>query len=703
METIANLTQDQLHIIRSEKENKIFLEGPAGTGKTTVGVERILQFLKSGIFGDSILLLVPQRTLAKPYHDALQKAPHFSGGMPTILTIGGLARRMVDLFWPLIAEEAGFGEPGSQPRFLTIETAQYYMSHIVRPLMEEEFYFESVHINPNRLYSQILDNLNKAAINGYSHTEIGDRLKAAWIGEPGQVRIYENAQDCAILFRQYCLDHNLLDFSLQVELFVNQLWPYPFCREYLTDKYRHLFVDNLEEDTPVSHDLLREWMPESDSALLIFDRSAGYRRFLGADPDSAYRLKDVCNERKLLNQSFVTPDKVSAIETFFGHALNREGVELSDRSDIPLAIHFPQEIIRYYPEMLDWVASQVDALIESDIQSGEIVILAPFLSDSLRFSLTERLSNLNIPTRSHRPSRALRDETATQSLLTLAAFAHPNWGLNINEIDIAHSLFHTIDSIDLIRAQLLSEFVYRSSDGKVDLLSFDQVSPEVQERISYLLGNRYERLRSWLYEYRLQPVEELDHFISRLFGEVISQPGYKFHNDHDTGQITANLIKSVQKFRWVAEDTLIKEKIPVGKKYINMVKHGVIAAQYVQNWELKPSDSVFLAPAYTFLMANQPVDYQFWLDIGSRGWYERLYQPLTHPYVLNRDWPKDKPWSHIEELEVGQDTLYRLIVGLIRRCRKGIFMGYSEYSEHGYEQRGQLLKLANRALRETAK
>jgi superfamily I DNA/RNA helicase len=568
--------------------------------------------------------------------------------------------------------------------------------------MEEEFYFESVHIHPNRLYSQILDNLNKAAINGYSHTEIGDRLKAAWIGEPGQVRIYDNAQDCAILFRQYCLDHNLLDFSLQVELFVNQLWPYPICREYLMDKYSHLFVDNLEEDTPVSHDLLREWVPESDSVLLIFDRSAGYRRFLGADPDSAYRLKDICNERKLFNQSFVTSEKVSAIETFFGNALNRESVELKDRSDIPLAIHFPQKIIRYYPEMLDWVASQVDTLIKTDIESGEIVILAPFLSDSLRFSLTERLSNLNIPTRSHRPSRALRDETATQSLLTLAAFAHPNWGLNINEIDIARSLFHTIDIIDLIRAQLLSEYVYRSSDGKVDLLSFDQVSPEVQERITYLIGNRYERLRNWLYEYRLQPVEELDHFISRLFGEVLSQPGYKFHNDHNTGQITANLIESVQKFRWVAEDTLIKEKIPVGKEYINMVKHGVIAAQYIQNWQHKSSDSVFLAPAYTFLMANQPVDFQFWLDVGSHGWYERLYQPLTHPYVLNRDWPKDKPWSHIEELAVGQDTLYRLMVGLIRRCRKGIFMGYSEYSEHGYEQRGQLLKLANRALRETS-
>ena len=35
-------------------------------------------------------------------------------------------------------------------------------------------------------------------------------------------------------------------------------------------------------------------------------------------------------------------------------------------------------------------------------------------------------------------------------------------------------------------------------------------------------------------------------------------------------------------------------------------------------------------------MSNRPVDYQFWLDVGGRGWFERLYQPLTHPYVLSR-------------------------------------------------------------------
>ena len=47
---------------------------------------------------------------------------------------------------------------------------------------------------------------------------------------------------------------------------------------------------------------------------------------------------------------------------------------------------------------------------------------------------------------------------------------------------------------------------------------------------------------------------------------------------------------------------------------------------------------LLIAPAYTFLLNNRAVDYQFWLNIGSEGWSRRLYQPLTHPYVLSRGW-----------------------------------------------------------------
>ena len=690
------LTPDQRIVIGQPLDARIFLSGPAGTGKTTVGVERVLYLLENGIPGNQILLLVPQRTLATPYYDTLHSPNTPAGGAVSVLTVGGLARRMVDLFWPILAAEAGFTNPDLPPIFLTLETAQYYMAYLVRPLLAEG-YFDSLSLDRNRLYSQIIDNLNKAAVNGFPHTDIGNRLKSAWVGDPGQNRIYEDVQDCVNRFREFCLTHNLLDFSLQVEIFVHQLWENPLCQNYLISEFRHLVFDNLEEDTSVTADLLREWLPEFDSVLLIYDTHAGYRRFLGADPDSTVQLADLMDQQTRFEADFICSENISALGSALANAAAPEGYPQFTVPNSPFAIHYPIPTVRFYPDMLDWVTDQIAALVENGTPPGEIVVLAPYLSDALRYALVDRLTRLGIPTRSHRPSRALREEPSTRCLLTLAKLAHPKWDLTPPKADMAYAQMQAIADLDLVRAQLLVEIVYH----KGQLSSFDAIKPEIQERITFVLGNRYEHLRRWLAEYTAGEPQELDYFLSRLFGEVLSQPGYGFHNNYVAGTIAANLVESVQKFRWVAGEILAAEGVKLGREYLQMVEDGVIAAQYLLPWQIEAEDAIFLAPAYTFLMSNRPVDYQFWLDVGGRGWYERLYQPLTQPYVLNRHWPKGQPWTDVDENAASQDALYRLSLGLTRRCRKGIFLGLSDLGEQGYEHKGELLRAIDRALRST--
>lgn len=166
-------------------DGSIFLEGPAGTGKTTLAVRRVLALLARGVPAEAILVLLPQRTLAAPYAEALRSPEVGPSGEVTVVTVDGLARRTISLFWPLIAERAGFAHPERPPSFLTLETAQYFMSRILEPLRERG-YFAGISIRPNRLVGQILDNLNKAAIVGFSCTGIAQRLKEAW-GEKAAV------------------------------------------------------------------------------------------------------------------------------------------------------------------------------------------------------------------------------------------------------------------------------------------------------------------------------------------------------------------------------------------------------------------------------------------------------------------------------------------------------------------------------------
>jgi hypothetical protein len=696
---ISPISSSQRQVIEHPIASKIFLEGPAGTGKTTVGIERMLYQMNAGLAGNSILVLVPQRTLGVPYLDAMNTPGVVAGGMVTVATLSGLAQRMVDLFWPIVAESGGFSRPEIPPTFLNLETAQYYMAHLVRPLLNDGL-FRSVTIDRNRLYSQIIDNLNKAAVVGFPYSEIGNRLKSAWSGEPGQSRVYEDAQTCASLFREYCLEHNLLDFSLQIEIFWHHLWKSQLCREHLTSTYQHLLVDNVEEDVPVTHDLLAEWIPQAESCLVIYDSEAGYRRFLGADPVSAYQLSTFCDKSFSFTNSFVTLPEIRSLAAHLKNSLLHKPIPIPE-VDPRLAL--THQTHAYYPQMLDWVTDQIELLIHHEgIRPKDIVVLAPFLSDSLRYSIVHRLESKHIPVKTHRPSRSLREEPATLCLFTLASLAHPEWGTNPTKFDVAQCLMQAIDGLDLIRAKILADIVYRLYDGTPVLSPFDQILPSAQERISYLVGEKYERLRLWLEEYHQVGLGDLDHFISRLFGEVLSQPGFGFHFSFDYGQVTANLVDSIRNFRRVVGDSLLATGADVGKEYIQMAIDGVIAAQYVPSWQTQEEDAVFIAPAYTYLTSNYPVDVQFWLDVGNRSWAERLFQPLTHPYVLSRNWFPGRVWTDVEEVETGDQVLYALVFGLLNHCRRKIYLGLSEYNEQGYEQRGPLLQAFHRILQSLA-
>ena len=693
----------QKKLARVPLDAKIFLSGPTGCGKTTVGVERLEHLLRQGIRADSLLVLTPQRTLQEPYLASLRGPEAAPGGEVTLLTVGGLARRMADLFWPLAAEAAGFSHPDQPPVFLNLETAQYYMAHIVLPLLDEG-YFESVTIDRNRLYSQILDNLNKSAVIGFPVDEIGPRLDSAWFGDPAQRRVYADAQDCALRFRQYCYAHNLLDFSLQLHVFWNYLWHEPLVHDYLARTYHHLIYDNVEEDVPRAHDIIREWLPDFHSALLIYDEGGGYRRFLGADPETGWALRELCREQAVLQDSFVMAEGIASLENALNEAIN------PSLSSSPIsekwgrvgeeALSFVQS--RFYPELLDAIADETQALLNGGLPPSEIVILAPYLPDSLRFSLTNRLDARDIPWRSHRPSRSLRDEPASHALLTLAALAHPDWNIRPPKFDLAYALMQSIGGLDLVRAQLLAEIVYRQRD--FSLAPFDGIKPDVQERITFTFGNRYSTLRDWLLAYRESEALPLDHFLRKLFGEVLSQPGFGFHTNLDSIRVAANLVDSVKSFRIAMEPagdlTGLSDLAVLGKEYIAMLNDGVIAAQYLESWRTGDEEAVFVAPAYTFLLTNRPVTVQFWLDAGSSGWYERLAQPITHPYVLARGWEPGRTWTDADEVEKNKEALARLTSGLLRRCRERVYLGMSELGESGFEQRGDLLKAFQKVLQQ---
>lgn len=692
-----DLTRDQIKIIESDLSSSLFLSGPAGAGKSTIGVGRLHFLVKNGVPGNKILLLFPQRTLSSIYQDSINSIAFQGNSLPVLATFGGLARRTIELYWPLIAAETGLFNPDIPPNFLTLESSLYFISQLVTPLITDGGYFSSVTVQRNRLFSQILDNLNKAAIHGFPHTEISERLQSSWIGDPAQLSIFQDAQNAAALFREYCYQHNLLDYSLQVELYVNHLIHHQQVKDHFKKQYTHLIYDNVEEDVPVAHDLIKDMLPSLDSSLLIFDLAAGYRSFLGASPSGGKKLADLCTNKSELTHSFIMSPALVQFNSLLSASFEAKSpstgnLEPSLKETVSVNFH------PYYPQMVTWVAKKVKELVESGTSPGEIVVLAPFLNDSLRFLLSSELDNHQIKSTSHRPSRALRDEPVTHCLLTLSSLAHPGWKIQPTIHELSFAFIQLLENFDLTRSYILAKYCFQtlSKEGRLD--DFENFPSGLQERITFFAGNRYQVLVDWLRDYRNQSPQPLDHFLIRLFGELLSQPGYGFHNNFDEGQISEQIIDSIRKFRLSAGDVLGFTNLQLGSEYYRMVKTGILANQYPKSWTQRPKDAVYLTPAYTFLLSNTPVDYQFWLDVGSRGWYERIFQPLTNPHVLNRDWEIGLPWRDIEEVALNQESLNRLSTGLIRRCRKGIYFCLTSTDERGFEQKGLLIKSLNKIL-----
>ena len=710
---VYKLLTDELFL----QPNTLYLSGPFGAGKTTIAIERIKWLLgQERVRGDQILVLVPQRTLGQPYTEALRSSDVPAGAQVQVTTLASLARSSVALYWPLVAKAAGFADPGIEPTFLNLETTQYHMAHFVDAAIQQAE-FDAIRVPRSRIISQVLDNLNKAALHGFTIDEAYARLENTI--PPGEQRIarlnvMQAARRISNEFRTLCKQKSLVDYSLQMQTFMNEILENSWCQAHLFRTHRHLIFDNAEEETYAGQRLVGRWLPHLESALIIVDEDGGYRAFLGADPFNAEHLADrVAHRARLTCSHVMAPGLERMIDRLRltprrpveeQNAKKNADVEgAGPASDSP--IEFPKQSHRFYPQMIEWVVGEIERLVKHEaVAPGQIAVLAPFMSDALRFSLHNRLKEKQIPSASHRPSRPLNAEPVVRTLLTLADLAHPGWRRVPLLSDVTLALGNAIAQLDPVRASVLA---HAASGGRGapegTLPAFEDLRGDVRERVSFASGEIYERLRAWLTDYRAETgFTPLDQFFARIFGELLSQPGFGFHHRPDAARMADQLARSARNFRWaVGEQTEDSAEpsnsrhIATGREYVQLVESGALGALYLPSWT-EAENAVFIAPAYTFLMRNRTVDFQFWLDIGAQGWGRRIYQPLTHPHVLSRNWELNRLWTDSDEIEYSQDSLRRLLTGLFRRARRRIFLGLSDYGESGLEQSGPLLSLLNR-------
>ena len=355
---------------------------------------------------------------------------------------------------------------------------------------------------------------------------------------------------------------------------------------------------------------------------------------------------------------------------------------------------------RLHHQMVERAMHHVVELVEGGVDPGDIAIISPFLNDSLHYSLSNRLEKAGIAFHAHKPSRTLKDHPMTKVLMTLTTLAHPAWGVSRPTLEaVTHMLDLVIGSLDLVRSTLLAASAYEESSEGIGLRPYEDVPPELRDRITFSAGELYDQLRTWLEDYVAGDELPIDHFLSRIFGEVLSQKGYGLFQDDEAGVQVAMVVESARKFRQAVDAIQQGEGQAVGKAYVEMVYEGVVSGFYNIEWT-HTDQSILLTPVHTFLLRNKIYPYQVWLDISSPSWHKRIPQPLTNPYILSKDWEIGRQWSASVERYFEVERLEKIVLGLVRRCSARIYAYFSELSVSGQEQTGNLLAALSRTKRQ---
>jgi len=654
-----------------------FLFGSAGTGKSTALRHRLLHLLQQGEPAYTLLVLVNQPEHEQAFLDTLHQSGLGSYGDLKIHTYATLAREMVELFWPLVARLAGFARPFQPPMFLSYDLAQLMMWDLVTQRLAQGAFAE-LRLRPQQIVSQVLDSLNRAADNNLTLEEATQRLLETWRAEEGNLRYLRDVQAIAEEFRHECQQNSLLDLSLVVDVFNRQVVNHPEFYTYFSERFRHMLVDNVEEQTPAGQQFVRKLMGATQSTTIAYDAGGGYRRFLSADPTLAQRFYRECQTVIEFNDSFTSAPPMTQLGNWVeNHLLSTH--RPADEAEQALTGLVSR---RYRREMLIELPEQLQNLLDSGVAPRDIAIIGPYLDGALRYNLTQVLRQAGIPFRILRRRSSPREEPRVRAWLTWLALAHPSWGIQPATYDVIEALTLSLAGFDPARAGLLVEQLYEP--GIPALNPAENLSERLRERIGADWLGRYELLRQWLVDQGGQHAP--DHFLYRLFHELLARPPFQPEPDLAGAAVCEWLVKTATRLRAAAKPMGLRTEADMGRALINGINQGLVTADPPELGDPPDPEGITIATIYAYLLAGEPVRYQVWLEAAAGGWWDIPRQPLSNAFVLAESYDVEQPWTMAEDFHIRNELLSRIVRGLAARCHDGIILATSDLDRRGQRQ-----------------
>lgn len=682
----------------------IWVMGTTRSGKTTHLVNRFCEWMRPAIeqgrqasdilvlaaIGDNRLDLVDRLT------EATQGKCPFRSTTPL-----GFFEDEVLLFWSLLIQRLDL--KAQFPVRLHPENEQELATRLWRVELDQAI--DKSGIPEARLVRRILDLMQLAALSGTTIEEIPTLLEQGLPATEGQFSElpipYSTVGEMLARWRSWCLYRGLLTYSLITELYWRYLLPDSTYQRHLTERYRAVIADDVDEFPAIARALFEFLIDRGIACAFGCNPDGSVRLGLGADPNYLIGLRDRTHQIDL------TERPVPCLLDELGDSI----VELV--SDPIFFASLPESIQTIQTSTQAQLIRQTGEVIIKAVQSGqiqprEIALIGPGIDPISRYALTEILTRKGIPVELLNDQRPLANSPIIRSLLTLLTLIYPNLGHHVDRDAIAEMLVVLSQKsgtssylIDPVRAGLLADHCFEPHPDHPKLLPSMTFSR--WDRLGYQATEAYERIVQWIESQRSQlgqrlipnPIVLLDRAIQRFFlgGN---------HLPFDQLAALRELIETAQHY-WEVDDRLRRSDLndaPMSltvRNFIQLLRNGTVTAN---PFPVRPiglaSNAVTLATVFQYRSSRRSHRWQFWLDAGSSRWLSGVDSLFAAPLFL-QEW-SGQPWRIEDTQLMNEQRLRRILLDLLGRTEERLFLCYSDLSTSGQEQTGVLTSLVNAAI-----
>lgn len=644
--------------------------GPTGSGKTKVLLDKYIELSRSE--GTDKTLVFVKNAASKL--DWQRNVNLEIMGRLNVFTYFGFVQQELTEYWPWIEANLPGGFTTIAPTFMNVETSHYIMSKYVEKNRRYKDLFEYINARSNRIAVQLIDNLNQAAMNNLSLNELKKRL-LSWAGDDQEkIIVFNEAIAIMETFRNFCLENRILDYSLIVDLYNRYLFKNKNYLKALSERYRYLFVDNLEKTVPAAQKLFLFLLKNSEETYLSYNPEEGINKFFGGNPELAREVFFPLSELKELKNFYTSSPSARKLASSISQAI-LEDKSIRDNGFIIKGID-----TELRGDMLHQTGEEVVRLLESGVSPGEVALIAPQIDKVMEFTLERYITGKGYSFINFSRSKRLIDLPFSQALIVLTLLANPQWDSSINYSSLQQTLSLLL-KLDPVRSGLLTDAIFANN---LILPELEQI--KLRSRIGFDNSARYDYLREWLKEKENQ-VPELEGFFQLVFAELLSPLS------PSRADILAcrQMIDSVSKFKKVVKKFKDIPEEEMGKHFIDMIYNGTLAAEVLYNYS-EEEQSVVLSTPYKFLFSPElkRVRYLFLLDISSENWLRNTAKELFNPYILSPQWKKKNNWDDKKDQSLRKEQLVAYLQSILSKVTDGIYLADSYLNSRGWEQDGLL-------------